>query len=145
MKEIADKLNNLVAVLEHKIANNDEMSKELSLESSLIKESKSKNEAKENELIAREKNIKNIEDVVLLSNQAKERLAESNKINKETQFSLEKIKADRNSILLKEEELKKMVALYRAKNESLEKEKVQLEIDRKEMRVKIIEDLKKLK
>jgi hypothetical protein len=145
MQDVIERLKGLCLLLEQKISENDSKAKQLSVELSLAKEATAQNNKKADELIAREDAVSDIEDIILLSDESKARLNDANKVRSENIKEAERLSLEKKEIEKKNEELKNTMSLYRAKNASLEAEKVQLEIDRKEMRAKILEDLKKLK
>jgi hypothetical protein len=145
MQDVIERLKGLCLLLEQKISENDSKTKQLSVELSLARESTAKNNIKAEELIAREDAVSDIEDIILLSDESKARLNDANKVRSENIKEAERLALEKKEIEKKSEEFKSLMALYREKNASLEAEKVQLEIDRKEMRAKILEDLKKLK
>jgi hypothetical protein len=145
MEEVIGKIKDLVATLEKKIADNDSKSKQLSIELSLAKEASVKIENKSVELDLREASVKQIEDVIRIAEETKEKLVEVSRIKSANCKESEEIAIAKDALKADEKKLSDMIALYRAKNESLEQEKVQLAVERKEMRAKILEDLKKLK
>lgn len=145
MKDVIIKLDELIDLLQKKIAEASETSKDLQIQLSLSKEQIKKNNIKAEELEAREKGIALVEGVVKLSEQTKKDLLIVNELRSENLRISSENSATKKNLEDKEKELKDLVALYRAKNASLEAEKVQLEKDRKDMRAKVLEDLKKLK
>lgn len=145
MLNLVDKIKDLVLALESKIS--DVNAKEQGLDELVAKNKElyNKNMDYSSELSAREKRVSHIEDVARVSEESKERLKQANNIKIDNDKKHKELLDIENNLKAKNEELQKMISLYRSKNQSLEEEKVQLEKDRKEMRIKIIEDLKKLK
>ena len=145
MVDIIDKLKNLAVLLESKISENDAKAKELSVQLDIAKTLSIRNDAKAEELIAREKALDHIENVVKVEKESKERLAEANNVKADNYRVTQEISKEKSALLEKDESLGKLIALYKSKNASLEAEKVQLEADRKAMRIKILDELKGLK
>lgn len=145
MLNLVEKIKDLVSSLESKISSVDVKEKELDVLIANNKELYNKNINYLSELSAREKKVFTVEDVARVSEESKERLKQANNVKVENDKKFKELIDIEEKLKVKDEELQKMIALYRSKNQSLEEEKVQLEKDRKEMRVKIIEDLKKLK
>lgn len=145
MLNLVEKIKDLVSALESKISSVDIKEKELSVLILENKELYNKNMNYLSEISVREKRVSHIEDVARVSEESKERLKQANNVKVENDKKYKELLDIEENLKVKNEELQKMIVLYRAKNQNLEDEKVQLEKDRKEMRVKIIEDLKKLK
>jgi hypothetical protein len=145
MHEVTGKLNELLALLQTKIAENEALSKQLTHELGLAKADSAKNSAKADELNKRAKEITDVEDVIKVSEEAKAKLAEANRVKVENIKVTAALGEAKLFVEKTRDELNNLISIYKKKNESLEAEKVQLEIDRKDMRAKILEDLKKLK
>ena len=141
MKDIINKMNDLVSALDKKILEFDkknlELDKIIDMNNSLVEKNKEQSES----LDRREKKIAQIENIVKISDESKERLTAVNDISVENNKVLKQIAVEKDALFKEAERLQSMIALYRSKNESLEKERAKLEDDRKEMRSKILEEL----
>jgi len=145
MKEVMAKIDELVWLLEKKIAECSKKEEQLSSMFKSFKADEEKLIIREKDLDVREDAIKFIEDAARVMDEAKAKLAFASDVKRENEKAFAEIEAGKKSNKDLDEKLQTLIALYRAKNASLEEEKVQLAKDRKEMRSKILEELKNLK
>lgn len=141
MKEILNKMNDLVSALDIKIVEFDkkniELDKIIDMNNNLVE----KNKERSASLDDREKKVAHVENIVRISEESKARLNTVNDIAIENTKVLKQISVEKEALSKENERLQGMIALYRSKNESLVEEKKKLEEDRKEMRSKILQEL----
>lgn len=141
MKDILNKMTELVSDLDAKILEFDKKNKELDKVIEFNNNLYEQNQKKSAFLDSREKDISHVENIIEISEQSKDRLNTVQNISIENNKVLKQIEAEKDALAKESDRLQSMISLYRSKNEALVKEKAKLEEDRKEMRSKILEEL----
>lgn len=145
MNELIEKFKALIADAERVINDNDNRAKHLIHEASLVKASADANEARAAELSEREKAIAKIENVMLIEAESKQRADKARELMVKNDEKVAELALLQDEIEAKQDELDELISVYKAKDKALEAARVQLEEDRKNMRMQIIDELKNLK